>query len=86
MTKTTVALNAFRGIIAQGQDAGMHIELMETMRTLKLTTDEAVELRTLVSQDWTQVVQKHDYQGAECDRWSLAKTVVNQYARDYRLH
>lgn len=71
MTKTEIAFNAIKGMDISGR---LHIDIMETMRTLKLSTDEAVELRGMVGRAWRADTGN--------DILSLAKTVTNQYARD----
>lgn len=70
MTKTEVAANAIRGIES---DTAYHISVMETLRTLKLTTEEASELRKMMR----GMADALGY-----DRWMIAKTTVNTYARD----
>jgi hypothetical protein len=73
MTKTEIALNAIKGMDITN---GMHITMMETMRTLRLSTDEAVELRKMVGREWIAA------QGERRDVLTLAKEVTNRYARD----
>lgn len=74
MTKTQIAFNAINGMQVSNR---LHIDIMETMRTLKLSTDEAVELRKMIGRAWTA--------DTDNDVLSLAKTVTNQYARNYSL-
>jgi hypothetical protein len=78
MTRAEVAALAIRGIRLSGR---AHIDICEVMRALTLTTDEAVEVRRLVSVDWRAA----EYGTDEHEVLSLARTVTNQYARDYRL-
>lgn len=73
MTKTEIALNAIKGMDITN---GMHITMMETMRTLRLSTGEAVELRKMVGREWIAA------QGERRDVLTLAKEVTNRYARD----
>lgn len=79
MTKTEIAYRAIRGTRLNGST---HIDIMETMRTLKLSTDDALELRRLVVHEWMTTTDRESGVGAVLN---LARTVVNQYARDYRL-
>jgi hypothetical protein len=74
MTQTQIAFNAIKGMDISNR---LHIDIMETMRTLKLDTDQAIELRKMVGRAWTQ--------DQDNDVLSLAKTVTNQYARNYAL-
>ena len=76
MTKLDVALNAIRGTQVSRR---AHIDIMETLRILGLTTDEAVELRAMVRDEWHATEDKDSDAG---EILSLAKTVVNQYARN----
>lgn len=82
MTKTGIALNAIRGT-RPATDA--HITIIETMRTLKLTTEEAAELRRMVGREWRASVATNGYDAPITEVLDLAKDVTNQYARDYRL-
>lgn len=71
MTQTQIAFNAIKGMDISNR---LHIDIMETMRTLKLSTDEAVELRRMIGRAWCA--------DTDNDVLSLAKTVTNQYARN----
>lgn len=82
MTKTQIALNAIKGTDLSNRT---HIDIMETMRTLKLGTDEAVELRQMVGGAWTTEINANGYDTDLAEVLSLAKTVTNQYARDVRF-
>lgn len=75
----TNAAQALAAINDMGASRHLHIDILETMRSLRMSTDEAVELRRLVAREWRTA------DGDRREILSLAKTVVNQYARDYRL-
>jgi hypothetical protein len=81
MTKTEVARLA---ILSVSEDRDRvrpsHLTIMEICRTLKLSTDEAVSLRATVVTDW--LLEENEERR---DLLHLAKTVINQYARDYSL-
>lgn len=77
--KQTIALNAIRGITYDTASYA-NVQIIETLRALKFSTDEAVELRQAVSREWMTTEPGY---GREI--LSLAKVVVNQYVRDYSL-
>ncbi len=81
MTKTEIAK---RAIIGTTISRTAHIDIMEIMRTLKLSTDEAVELHAMVRTEWTKA-NGADWDSDVTHLLRLAKEVVNQYARDPRM-
>lgn len=75
--RQAIALNAIRGI---NPSNSAHIEIVETLRALKFSTDEAVELRRAVVTEWLAAEVGH-----KRELLDLAKGVINQYARNYHL-
>lgn len=82
MTKTEIAKLAITALPVSNRT---HIDIAEICRTLKLSTDEAVELRALITVEWSTEINANGYDTDRAEVLGLAKTVVNQYARDFRL-
>jgi len=82
MNRSTVAALA---ISALTDDRRMHLDIIAIMQAMKLSTDEAVATHAAIRAMWLQEVRGTDPDGARADRLGLAKTVTNQYARDFRL-
>lgn len=82
MTKTEIAALAISALPVSYRT---HIDIMAIMQTLKLDTDAAVELRAMVAKAWRAEIHANGYDTDRAEVLSLAKTVVNTYARDVSL-
>jgi hypothetical protein len=80
MTKIEIAANAIRGTRLSVRT---HIDIVETLKALRMTSDEAFELRQAVAKEWREM---DDMDSDLAEVLSLAKTVVNQYVRNPALH
>lgn len=79
MTNTEIAALA---ITALPISRRTHLDIMAIMQTLRLDTDAAVALRALVATAWRAEIQANGYDTDRAEVLSLAKTVVNSYARN----
>ena len=75
MTRTEIAILA---ITALPTDGRLHLDVNAVMRGMKITTDEAVEMRKMAGERYCAT----SYGTSEQDHWSVAKTAINSYARN----
>lgn len=70
MTRIEIATLAVKALELNNR---FHIDVMEIIRGMKMSTDEAVTLNG----EWKTLRTSGDW-----DRWDVARTVANSYARN----